>query len=64
MSQTNSNRIACLYIPDFPIAVLEREGVIAKDLPVALIDGEGSHTRVILINEWSRKKGVTLGVHP
>lgn len=55
------NRIACLYIPDFPLAARLRSDPALKDEPLALIDGKGSHALVIAALPAVARVGVKPG---
>ena len=64
MPHPRSSRVVCLWIPGFPIAVHARDATPAKGSPIALVRGEGTHARVVAINQAARVRGLRVGMHP
>lgn len=48
----------------FPIAVLQRAGLVETGSALAVCHGKGSHRKVAVANEAARKLGVAKGMHP
>ena len=60
MFKSDSTRVACLWIPRFPIVVAQRPGN-APSQPAALIQGEGSHACLVHVNEAAHRQGIREG---
>jgi len=54
-------RIACLLVPDFPVAALCRADPDLVSLPLALTDGDGPHAPVVAASKAARTRGVKPG---
>ena len=64
MSRSVCTRVACLRLPWFQIDVLRRAGHLAKGRPVAISQGQGAHSHVVLIDPAGRALGLTPGMRP
>ena len=62
MSPDSLSRVACLRIPHFQIAVLERSGQIHKGASGALIRGPSGKARVAAHNVAAYRRGVRVGM--
>jgi protein ImuB len=62
MSQANLSRVACLRIPHFPIAVLERNGRLQRGANCVLTQGEGQHARVVAQSLSAHAEGIRVGM--
>lgn len=56
-------RIACLLVPDLPVAAVCRTDPDLVDRPLALCEGSGPHARVIAASRAARTRGVLPGRH-
>lgn len=56
-------RIACLLVPDLPVAAACRADPDLHGLPLALADGTGPHARIVSAAACVRARGVRPGVH-
>ena len=56
-------RIACLLVPDLPVAAVCRADPELAGRPLVLIEGSGPHTRVIAASRTARARGVQAGRH-
>jgi protein ImuB len=56
-------RIACLLVPDLPVAAACRADPDLHGLPLALADGSGPHARIVSAVATVRARGVRPGVH-
>jgi protein ImuB len=63
MFQANLSRVACLRIPHFPIAVLERNGRLQGGASCVLTQGEGQHARVVAQSLSAHALGIRAGMH-
>ncbi len=54
--------IACLLIPDFPLAALIRANPELRDRPAASSDGRGPHAPLSFVNALARSAGVMPGM--
>jgi nucleotidyltransferase/DNA polymerase involved in DNA repair len=59
-----SKRVACAYIPNFPIELLIREKPQLASKPVALSDDASGQDTIIDMNEKAEKAGVCKGMTP
>src|SRR5205809_531221 len=57
------SRIACLLVPDLPIAAAGRAGPDLAGLPLALSEGSGPHARVVAASRARGARGVQAGRH-
>jgi protein ImuB len=64
MSRNVCTRVACLRLPWFQIDVLRRAGHVARGAPVAVVQGQGAHARVTLMDPAGRALGLTPGMRP
>ena len=55
-------RIACLYIPDLPLAALERAEPECKERPVVIADGVGPRAKVIAVSAAAARHGAVAGM--
>ena len=55
-------RVACLYVPDFPLAALLRVQPDLRGEPVAVADGPGPRARLIAVSAAAARHGVTAEV--
>ncbi len=56
-------RIACLLVPDLPVAAACRADPDLHGLPLALADGTGPHARIVSAAAAVRARGVRPGIH-
>src|SRR5262249_56283175 len=56
-------RIACLLVPDLPVAASCRTDPALVGQPLVLTEGEGAHARVVAASAAARARGVRPGVH-
>ena len=56
------HRIACLLVPDFPLAALIRANPELRERAVAASDGRGSHAQLIFVSPLARRAGVIPGM--
>src|SRR4249920_2871224 len=56
-------RIACVFVPDLPVAAACRADPDLYGLPLALADGTGPHARIVSAATTARARGVRPGVH-
>lgn len=56
-------RIACLLVPDLPVAAACRADPDLHGLPLVLADGTGPHARIVSAATTARARGVRPGVH-
>src|SRR6185312_10843587 len=57
------SRIACLFVPDLPIAAACRADPDLAGLPLALSEGSGPHVPVVAASPAARARGVRPGQH-
>jgi protein ImuB len=57
------SRIACLLVPDLPVAALCRADPELVNRPLVVAEGGGPHARVIAAAAPARVRGVRAGVH-
>ncbi len=57
------SRIACLLVPDLPVAALCRADPELTDRPLHVTEGSGPHARVVAAATRARARGVRPGVH-
>src|SRR4030095_14849504 len=57
------SRIACLLVPDLPVAALCRADPALLDRPLVVSEGSGPHARVVAAAAPARARGVRAGVH-
>ena len=57
------SRIACLLVPDLPVAALCRADPALLDRPLVVTEGSGPHARVVAAAAPARARGVRPGVH-
>jgi protein ImuB len=57
------SRIACLLVPDMPVAALWRADPELVDRPLVVAEGGGPHARVIAAAAPARARGVRAGAH-
>jgi len=55
-------RLACLYVPDFPLAAIVRLQPDLRDEPVVAVDGPGPRGRVVAVSAAAARQGVTPGL--
>src|SRR5438046_8455437 len=55
-------RIACVYVPDFPVAVVIRANPQISDQAVAVLEGKPPLTKIIATNQSAREKGIAPGM--
>lgn len=55
-------RLACLYVPDFPLAAVVRVQPELRDEPVVAVDGSGPRARVLAVSAAAVRQGVTAGL--
>src|SRR5262245_736042 len=55
------SRIACLLVPELPVAAACRAGPALVGRPLALSDGAGSHAPVVAASSAARERGVRAG---
>jgi protein ImuB len=54
-------RIACLYVPDFPLAALLRLQPELCGRAVAVVDGSGPRAKVVAVSSRAARSGVAVG---
>jgi protein ImuB len=52
-------RLACLYVPDFPLAALLRAEPVLVGTPAAVADGPGPRAKLLAISPEAARRGVT-----
>ncbi len=57
------SRIACLLVPDLPVAALCRADPTLLDRPLIVSEGSSAHARVVTAAAAARARGVQPGVH-
>src|SRR5438270_4770499 len=55
-------RIACVYVPDFPVAAVMRAAPEICSRAVAVVEGKPPLTKVIATNQSARQKGIAPGM--
>lgn len=55
-------RLACLFIPMFPLAARLRSEPDLREDAVAIVEGSGSHVHIVAATRRARKKGITPGM--
>ena len=55
-------RIACVYVPDFPVAAVMRAAPEICSRAVAVLEGKPPLTKVIATNQSARQKGIASGM--
>lgn len=55
-------RIACLFVPDFPLAVVLRAEPERRGEPVAVVDGPSPRARIIAVSNAAARRGITPGL--
>ncbi|MFN8624567.1 MAG: DNA polymerase Y family protein [Candidatus Binatia bacterium] len=55
-------RLACLYVPDFPLAALLRVEPELCGTAVAVTDGQGPRARILAVSAAAARGGVTVGL--
>lgn len=55
-------RVACFYVPDFPLAALLRARPELQGDALAVVSGAGPHARVIAVSSAAEGQGVVLGL--
>ncbi|MFN8544131.1 MAG: DNA polymerase Y family protein [Candidatus Binatia bacterium] len=56
-------RLACLVVPDLPVAAVCRTDPDLTGRPLALTEGAGSHARVTAVSAAARTRGLRPGIH-
>ena len=56
-------RLACLFVPDFPLAALARAQPELRGEPVAVADGQGPGAKVLAVSAQAGEGGVTVRVN-
>src|SRR5262245_66204763 len=56
-------RIACLLVPELPIAASCRADPALAGRPLVLTERDGAHARVVAASAAARARGVVAGVH-
>jgi protein ImuB len=56
-------RIACLLVPDLPVAAACRADPDLAGLPLALTEGRGPHVPIVAVSAAARARGVRAGRH-
>src|SRR5262249_60595788 len=56
-------RIACLLVPDLPVAALCRVDPELAGQPLVLTASDGAHARVVAASGGARARGVRPGMH-
>jgi protein ImuB len=59
---TSHQRIACLYVSDFPLAALRRAQPDLHGEPVVVADGEGTRARIVYVSTAAACFGVRAGL--
>lgn len=59
---TGHKRIACLYVPDFPLAALLRAQPDLHGEPVVVAEGEGTRARILCASAAAARHGVRAGL--
>src|SRR5262245_28221747 len=57
------SRIACLLVPDLPVAALCRADPALLDQPLVVAEGHSPHARIVSAAGPARARGVRAGVH-
>ena len=55
-------RLACLFVPDFPLAALLRAAPELRGTPVAVTDGHGARALLCAVSAEAARHGVTIGL--
>lgn len=55
-------RLACLYVPDFPLAALWRGEPDLRGESVAVADGHGPRAKILAVSSQTARHGVTVGL--
>ena len=64
MSRSVCSRVACLRIPRFPIAVVQKTDRAQASLPMALTRGRGNQARILLVSQEGERAGLEVGWKP
>ena len=56
------SRIACLFVPDFPLAVVLRGEPELRGEPMAVIDGPSPRARILAVSDAATRRGITAGL--
>jgi len=59
---TRAIRIACILVPNFPIAALYRVEPALREVPLALIDSPGPRALIVAVSEAAARRGVRPGL--
>jgi protein ImuB len=54
-------RLACLFVPEFPLAAFLRSEPDLRGAPVAVADGHGPRARILACSAAAARRGVTVG---
>jgi len=54
-------RIACLHVPDFPLAAVLRVQPDLRGEPVVVVDGEGTRAHIVCVSAAAARHGVCAG---
>ena len=55
-------RLACLYVPNWPVAALQRMQPELRGAPVAVTDGTGPRARLLGVTPAAAQRGVSVGL--
>jgi nucleotidyltransferase/DNA polymerase involved in DNA repair len=55
-------RLACLFVPMFPLAARLRSEPDLREEAVAIVDGNGNNAHVVAATRRARKKGIHSGL--
>ncbi len=55
-------RLACLYVPDFPLAAVLRAEPDLRGEPVAIADGPGPRARILALSAAAARHGMMIGL--
>jgi len=55
-------RLACLFVPDFPLAALLRSEPDLRGEPVVVADAPGPRARLLAVSAAAARHGVTIGL--
>lgn len=55
-------RLACLYVPDFPLAALLRIRPDLRGTALAVVEGSGPRARLLAVSETAARHGVRCGI--
>jgi len=61
-SRTTTLRLACLYVPDFPLAAVWRVDPDLRGAAVAVVDGHGPRATVLAVSLKAAQRGVRAGL--